>query len=404
VPTNFIVHLYTGNLRQDELNNLSKVLTVHAKYYQNLGASRTPTATTSNFPEGEHGIGEVLDEEKVEVLTITEGDYGSKEVAAEIVRLEAVQIIDVIIKENKPDWNQLQAAAEKQRHRWTKVEKYDYGDEDEKKNLEIQEVVAEIIVENKTDWERFRVAADNLRERWTALKDSRCGRAAGELISRLSSEMQEMEIRLYNNYMWPEYLLSWKSHQWWQLPLPPLFMDKLDTDDDPLLRLRVMAKVDDIPKDKKGLPVLVRVMAPEVGLAKAKRAPVDVVVVLDTEKKTKKKVELLIKAMEVIMDKLGHQDRIAIIIPIQTATTQRAARFMDRSKQGRRKFFNKLTSVETATTQPAARFMDMSKQGRRETSIKLKSIVANESATASQDTSGTQVYMMQHITHVTIAI
>ncbi|KAM0919929.1 hypothetical protein ACQ4PT_007819 [Festuca glaucescens] len=94
-------------------------------------------------------------------------------------------------------------------------------------------------------------------------------------------------------------------------------------------------------------------MAPEVGLAKAKRAPVDVVALLDTGKKTKKKQELLIKAMEVIMDKLGHQDRIAIT-PVQ--------------------------EPPPPPTQPAARFMDMSKQGRRETSIKLKSIVVNKPA------------------------
>ncbi|KAM0891711.1 hypothetical protein ACQ4PT_026197 [Festuca glaucescens] len=351
VPTNFIVHLYTGNLRQDECTDLSKVLKVSAKYYENLGASQARTAT--NFPKGQDGIGEVLGEE-VEVATITNRMHGSREVAAEIVRLEAVRIIHEIIEENKPDWNQLQAAAKKQRDRWTKLEKYNEGDdEDGKKNLEIKELVAEIILENKTDWEKLSAAADKLRKGWTRLKYSRCGLAAGELISSLSSEMQEMETRLYNNYMWPEYLLSWKSHQWWQLPLPPLFMDKLDTEDDPLLRLRITANVDDIPRHKKGLPVLVHVMAPEVGLAKAKRAPVDVVALLDTEKKTKKKRELLIKAMEVIMDKLGHQDRIAII-PVQ--------------------------EPPPPPTQPAARFMDMSKHGRRETSIKLKSIVVKKPA------------------------
>uniref|UniRef100_A0ACD5XNH1 Uncharacterized protein n=1 Tax=Avena sativa TaxID=4498 RepID=A0ACD5XNH1_AVESA len=366
VPTNFIVHLNTDSLSPHEYKDLSWELTVHAKCYQNPGASSrtTPAAKTNIIPQGQHGgiVGEVLDG-KVEVVTVTEGMYGSKEVAAEIVRLEALKIISAIIEENKPDWDQLLDAAKKQRHRWTKLENYDYGDEDEKKNLEIQEVVAEIIVENKTDWEKLGAAADKLREGWTALKDSPCGRAAGELISRLSSEMQEMEIRLYNNYMWPEYLLSWKSHQWWQMPLPPLFMDKLHTDDDPLLRLSNTAKVDYVPKHKKGFPVLVRVVAPEVGLAKVKRAPVDVVAVLDTEEKTKKKLELLIKAMDVIMDKLGHQDRIAIIIPFQTATTQ-----------------------------PAATFMNMSKQGRSQTSIKLKSIVVKEPATASPDTRATQVW------------
>uniref|UniRef100_A0ACD5TX70 Uncharacterized protein n=1 Tax=Avena sativa TaxID=4498 RepID=A0ACD5TX70_AVESA len=367
VPTNFIVHLNTYSLIPDEYKDLpgSGVLTIHAKYYQNnQGASRTPA--TANIPEGQHGVVEVLDG-NVGVVTVTEGMYGSKEMAAEMVRLEAVKIINAIIEENKPDWDQLLDAAKKQRHRWTQLENYDYGHEDEKKNLEIQEVVAEIIVENKTDWEKLGAAADRLREGWTALKDSPCGREAGELISRLSSEMQEMEIRLYNNYMWPEYLLSWKSHQWWQMPLPPLFMDKLHTDDDPLLRLSNTAKVDYVPKHKKGLPVLVRVVAPEVGLAKVKRAPVDVVAVLDTEKKTKKKLELLIKAMDVIMDKLGHQDRIAIIIPFQTADTQ-----------------------------PAASFMNMSKQGRMQTSIKLKSIVVKEPATASPDTRATQTSHWRH--------
>uniref|UniRef100_A0ACD5WZL3 Uncharacterized protein n=1 Tax=Avena sativa TaxID=4498 RepID=A0ACD5WZL3_AVESA len=369
VPTNFIVNLHTGYLSANEYKDLSGVLTIQSKYYQNPGASRTP-ATTTNIPEGQHGVGvgEVLDG-KVEVVTVTEGMYGSKEMAAEMVRLEAVKIIDGIIEKNKPDWDQLQAAAEKQRHRWTELEKYDYyGPQNGGKNLEIQEVVAEIIVENKTDWEKLGVAAEKLRELWTAVKDSRCGREAGELISRLSSEMQEMEIRLYNNYMWPEYLLSWKSHQWWQLPLPPLFMDKLYTEDDPLLRLRNTAMVDYVPKNKKGFPVLVRVVAPQVGLAKVKRAPVDVVVVLDTEKKTNKKLEMFIKAMDVIMDKLGHQDRIAIIMPFQTATTQ----------------------------QPAASFMNMSKQGRKQTAIKLKSIVVKEPATASPDTRATQTTHWRH--------
>jgi hypothetical protein len=203
--------------------------------------------------------GNVLSD-KVDVqLVVKEGSDGSREVAAEIVRMEAVKII------------------------------------------------AGITAEDKRDWEQLRAAAGDLRERWTKLMDSKCGRQAHEagLTSRLAGEMREMELRLYNNYYWLEYMLSWQSHQQCQQPLPQPFMHNQSTND-PLLQLRILAKAQGkITERQQGLPVMVRVMASDAGLAMVERASIDLVLVIDAsdpvkerEMKTRKRLHLLSKASE----------------------------------------------------------------------------------------------------------
>jgi hypothetical protein len=137
-----------------------------------------------------------------------------------------------------------------------------------------------------------------------------------------------MEMRLHNNYLWLEYMLAWKSQQWW--PLPPLAtaMDRWQQKakiNDHLLRMRVLAQVDAIPepirKPRPGLlPLLLEVTVPVEGLAKAKRASLDLVVVLDvscgasaSREMKNKRLGLLHQAMNFILKKLSYKDRLAII-------------------------------------------------------------------------------------------
>jgi hypothetical protein len=109
------------------------------------------------------------------------------------------------------------------------------------------------------------------------------------------------------------------SFTFFYIPLQP-------TTDGSLLRLQVMAKVESIPvPTSKGddeqkadgrIPVLVHVMAPVEGLAKEKRAPIDLVTVIDIsceEETMNKRLDLLNKAMEFLFQKIGHIDRLAII-------------------------------------------------------------------------------------------
>ncbi|KAL6650335.1 hypothetical protein ACP70R_009260 [Stipagrostis hirtigluma subsp. patula] len=110
-----------------------------------------------------------------------------------------------------------------------------------------------------------------------------------------------MEIRLYDNYFWLEYMLSWLSHQRHQLPLPQLFMENQSMDD-PLLPLKIRGT---ITGHQERLPVRMQVKALEAGLAKVKRASIDLIVVLDgsygakeMEQKSQKRLQLLNRAKE----------------------------------------------------------------------------------------------------------
>ncbi|KAM0898416.1 hypothetical protein ACQ4PT_021961 [Festuca glaucescens] len=223
--------------------------------------------------------------------------------------------------------------------------------------------------------------AEKLRERWTTIQNSDYGKEAGEagLISMLALEMEEMQTRLHSNYFWLEYMLSWQSHQRWQLPLPWLFMDKRDTQQvDPPLQLAIF------PKDRatpwaneytvpRQLKVVVRVAA--TGL---KHYPVDLILILDTscgaEEKTQKRLRLLVRATELVMMKLGQKDRLAIM-HLQSPVAEPA---------------------------PGTTLMAMSEEGRKETSTMLKSLLVSKppQAMANQKANQISQYWREQVSKV----
>uniref|UniRef100_K3YD24 VWFA domain-containing protein n=1 Tax=Setaria italica TaxID=4555 RepID=K3YD24_SETIT len=328
MTTNIIVYL--GGVIHPR--DLPQLFTVHVKY------------------------GNVLD--KVHVQLVKEGSDESREVAAEIVRIEALEII------------------------------------------------AGITTEDKHDWEQLPVAAHYLRERWTRLEDFKCSRearAAG-LISRLADEMREMELRLYNNYYWLEYMLSWQSHQLCQLPLPQPFMHN-QSNNDPLLQLRILAKAEGkITEHQEGIPVMVRVMASDAGLAMVERASVDLILVIDAsygvkekEEKTRERVHLLIKAEEMeeehnkaknmaiklVTDKLSVMDRLAIV-PVQSYVTEPATGLFEMSKQGLIETSNKLRKLSMALTDnKAAQWREQKEKAMRIIRNCLHSAPSSSSSTRS---------------------
>ncbi|KAM0908982.1 hypothetical protein ACQ4PT_015064 [Festuca glaucescens] len=245
--------------------------------------------------------------------------------------------------------------------------------------IEAVKIVADI-TENRNQLPLVNLA-EKVRERWTTIQNSDCGKEAGEagLISMLALEMEEMQTRLHSNYFWLEYMLSWQSHQRWQLPLPPLFMDKRATQVDPPLQLAIFPKHRANPWANeytvpRQLKVVVRVAAP--GL---KRCPVDLIAVLDTscgaKEKTQKRLRLLVKATELVMTKLDHKDRLAIM------------------------------HVQSPVTEPAAgtTLMAMSEQGRNETSAMLKSLVVSKAPPAMPNEKANQIsqYWREQVSKVT---
>uniref|UniRef100_J3LVX9 Uncharacterized protein n=1 Tax=Oryza brachyantha TaxID=4533 RepID=J3LVX9_ORYBR len=211
-------------------------------------------------------------------------------------------------------------------------------------------LVTDIVATEKRDWEQLHAAAQDLCDRWATHKESSCGIEAteGGLISNLDENIKEMEIRMYNNYLWREYMLSWLSHQRWQIPLPPLFMDKQAVDELPI-QLEIFAKAGTPDNQQQahqgGLPMLLRVKVPETGLAKLKTPFVDVVMVLDKgrprremENQARERLQLLSKAVDVVMSKLRHKDRLAILPVDSSATTTppKASCFLEMSNQGQR--------------------------------------------------------------------
>lgn len=236
--------------------NLASVTTTNILVY--LGDLQRPKDLPQLFKvHVKHGDGNKAVDDKLNVQLVEEGSDGSKEVAAEIVRKKAVKIVASIVT-----------------------------------------------MDDKNDLEQLHMAADNLRQQWRMLESSDCGKEAGAagLISGLAAQMREMEVRLYNNYCWLEYMLSWHSHQQCQLPLPQPLMENKQSANNPLLQLRILAKLDLVQgTTQKGLPVpvMVRVMAPEAGLAMVERASIDLIVVIDAnyglqeKKKTQERLQLL---------------------------------------------------------------------------------------------------------------
>uniref|UniRef100_A0A0D3FSY2 VWFA domain-containing protein n=1 Tax=Oryza barthii TaxID=65489 RepID=A0A0D3FSY2_9ORYZ len=225
--------------------------------------------------------------------------------------------------------------------------------------LEAIKVADRISANDNQDWEQRHAAANELRGWWTMTRSNKLYAKVdwkAIAISRLAAEIQEMEIRLYNDYLWKEYMLSWLSHQRWQLPLPPLFIDRQATNDVPV-QLEINAKrlggtnLADQNRQKHGVAVLARVKVPETGLAKQKTPFVDLVVVLDVgcqaiemEGKARERLQILSEATGVILDNLKHKDRLAII-PVQSSLTKNgASSLLEMSDQGREQTFTKIQS------------------------------------------------------------
>uniref|UniRef100_A0A0E0DBC0 VWFA domain-containing protein n=1 Tax=Oryza meridionalis TaxID=40149 RepID=A0A0E0DBC0_9ORYZ len=224
--------------------------------------------------------------------------------------------------------------------------------------LKAIKVVDRISANDNQDWEQRHAAADELRGWWTMTRRNKLYAKVdwkAIAISRLAAEMQEMEIRLYNDYLLREYMLSWLSHHQWRLPLPLLFIDRKAIDDVPV-QLEIFAQrlgctdLADWNRQKHGVAVLARVKVPETGLAKQKTPFVDLVVVLDVgyramemEGKARERLQILSEAMGVILDKLKHKDRLAII-PVQSSLTKHGASLLEMSDQGREQTFTKIES------------------------------------------------------------
>ncbi|KAF0912226.1 hypothetical protein E2562_013179 [Oryza meyeriana var. granulata] len=308
--TNFIVYLGYGSTNFTNWSNLFKV---DVKYDQVSGKSvvvQKYDQQVSDKSVDVHKYDQVSHKLEGQVVTVRKGDLMSKEVAAEMVRLQAVKVVNNITEKT---------------------------------------------IDKNEDQEQLHASADTLWQEWTSTRSgSDWGREADEggLVSALAAEMKEMEIRLYNNYLWKEYMLSWLSHQRWQLPLPPLFMDKQATDERPV-QLEIFAKLYD-DKHRQGdnrVPVVLRVKVPERGLAKLKTSSVDVIVVVDAGQRSgelesiaEDRLQLVRKAVDVIMDKLRYKDRLAIL-PVQLSVTQPAPVLLEMSKQGQTQTFANLQSL-----------------------------------------------------------
>uniref|UniRef100_A0A0E0KN33 VWFA domain-containing protein n=1 Tax=Oryza punctata TaxID=4537 RepID=A0A0E0KN33_ORYPU len=260
-----------------------------------------------------------------------------EEVAAEMVRLEAITVVDRISANDNYDWEQRHATADELRGWWT-----------------------------MTRHNKLYAKVD-----WKAIP-----------IYRLAAEIQEMEIRLYNDYLWREYMLSWLSHQRWQLPLPSLFIDRQATNDVPV-QLEIVAKqlggtdLADRNRPKHGIAVLARVKVPETGLAKQKTQFVDLVVVLDvgcrdmeTEREARERLQILSEAMGVILDKLKHKDRLAII-PVQSSLTKHGASLLEMSDQGREQTFTKIQSFINFVTKKSTNHATQPWREKLKSTVKL---------------------------------
>lgn len=314
--TNFVAYMRSSmgevHITDNENFDWSTLLNVEAKYDQVSGKANV---------KGDQ-VSESKLQLKGEVVAVAKGMEGycgsnklkkvaSMEVAAEIVRYQAVNVVSAILN----------------------TDKY------------------------KTDskWGSLHEAAEDLCERWRIHKKSSCGMEAteGRLIDGLDDNMREMEIRLYNNYLWQEYMLSWQSHQWWRLPLPPLFMDKQAVDELPV-QLQVFAKLAvgtlGPGSEQQGTPLLLSVKVPETGLAKLKTPFVDIVLVVDVSRRPWDGLNLVASAVDVIVGTLRHKDRLAIL-PVESLAINNPAvcSFLEMSQQGRSDIKSLITDMVATT-------------------------------------------------------
>ncbi|CAL5018547.1 unnamed protein product [Urochloa decumbens] len=314
-PTNFIIFLEIP----DHYYEYKNLLEVHAKI-------------------GHHRPTEVDGDKLPPLIAVSKGMHGSMEVAAEIVRMQALDMVTEITEkhENYREKHKLHDAAQKL-CTWLSrlVEESSYGSE----------------------------AAE-----------------AGP-VKELAKKMQEMQKRVQEDNFWLECMLSWRSLQWW--PLQPLIAIEKDATSgatsvnsgrhyafvflglapqdtlhrNSLVQLKnILAKVDAIPvpmhKAQRGLPVLVQIVLPSENIEEKQRVPIDLVAVLDVRKESndrnEQKLKLLNKVMGFVTEKLSDTDRLAII-PVHSTDTQSAAAFFHMSIEGRSECM-KVLSVLTSTS------------------------------------------------------
>lgn len=154
-PTNFIILLEIP----DDYYEYHNLLEVHAKFGQ--GHPPNNSVAVKGRP----------------LVAVRKGMNGSIQVAAEIVRMEALRIVTEIIVEEV------------------------HGNDNNQKLSKLRK------------WHH------NLQDPNSGGKEA----AETDEVRKLALEMQEMQNRLQSHNPWLEYMLSWQSHQWW--PLRPLIIN-----------------------------------------------------------------------------------------------------------------------------------------------------------------------------------
>ncbi|EAZ11771.1 hypothetical protein OsJ_01640 [Oryza sativa Japonica Group] len=123
------------------------------------------------------------------------------------------------------------------------------------------------------------------------------------------------------------------------------------------VQVTAYAKVDavhvDAVKQRPGVPVLVRVVAPPPAAASSERAPIDLVAVLDVSccggLGPVNRMDLLKKAMGFVIDKLGEHDRLAVV-PVQaSAAIAEKHDLVEMNAEGRKEATRMVQSSLTVT-------------------------------------------------------
>ncbi|XP_052136910.1 E3 ubiquitin-protein ligase WAVH1-like [Oryza glaberrima] len=123
------------------------------------------------------------------------------------------------------------------------------------------------------------------------------------------------------------------------------------------VQVTAYAKVDAVHvgavKQRPGVPVLVRVVAPPPAAASSERAPIDLVAVLDVSccggLGPVNRMDLLKKAMGFVIDKLGEHDRLAVV-PVQaSAAVAEKHDLVEMNAEGRKEATRMVQSSLTVT-------------------------------------------------------
>lgn len=148
--------VYVDNVGDDELEHLPSMLTVGVQYEDR--------STTTSQNAAENQAGREMARRTAQVVVVRDGDEHSRLVAAEIVRVAAMRIVDEIIK--------------------------NYGD----------------------NGRALAGAADELHKQWSLLKKSEFAKEAAPacFVSALDAEMSEMEATLRRS-SGMSYMLSWQT-------------------------------------------------------------------------------------------------------------------------------------------------------------------------------------------------